>query len=166
MRFARYSWPAEFVVRAIKEVGWQNFSLDKDAVAARHHGAAAVRAAERRRVAARRRVVLDGDDAGPDELRGDARGEPEGIPWRRVQAEGQTPQALLAAMLDRVTPAPFDAAPQQALMSYLFAAGVVDWRGEQLTRGPRGWRVSSSAPPNTNSFKEDDHAHISTTLYP
>ena len=29
MQFARYSWPAEFVVRAIKEVGWQNFSLDK-----------------------------------------------------------------------------------------------------------------------------------------
>src|SRR5262249_48390483 len=27
--FARYSWPVEFVVRAIKEVGWQRFSLDK-----------------------------------------------------------------------------------------------------------------------------------------
>src|SRR5207253_10020710 len=23
-RFARYSWPAEFVVRSIKEIGWQN----------------------------------------------------------------------------------------------------------------------------------------------
>ena len=29
MRYARYSWPVEFVTRAIKEVGWQNFSLDK-----------------------------------------------------------------------------------------------------------------------------------------
>ena len=29
MRFARYSWPPEFVVRAIKEVGWQGFSLDE-----------------------------------------------------------------------------------------------------------------------------------------
>src|SRR4030095_13013716 len=29
MRHARYSWPVEFVVRAIKEVGWQGFSLDK-----------------------------------------------------------------------------------------------------------------------------------------
>jgi hypothetical protein len=27
-RYARYSWPAEFVVRSIKEVGWQNYSLD------------------------------------------------------------------------------------------------------------------------------------------
>ncbi len=29
VRFARYSWPAEYVVRSIREVGWQNFSLDK-----------------------------------------------------------------------------------------------------------------------------------------
>ena len=29
VRFARYSWPPEFLVRAIKEVGWQGFSLDE-----------------------------------------------------------------------------------------------------------------------------------------
>src|SRR5205814_922188 len=29
MQHARYAWPAEYVARAIKEVGWQNFSLDK-----------------------------------------------------------------------------------------------------------------------------------------
>src|SRR5581483_11034477 len=29
VRYARYSWPAEFVARAIKEAGWQNFTLDK-----------------------------------------------------------------------------------------------------------------------------------------
>ena len=28
-RYARYSWPAEFVTRAVKEVGWQGFSLDR-----------------------------------------------------------------------------------------------------------------------------------------
>jgi len=27
-RFARYAWPVEFVVRAIKEAGWQGFSVD------------------------------------------------------------------------------------------------------------------------------------------
>ena len=26
--YARYSWPAEFVVRAIKEIGWIGFSVD------------------------------------------------------------------------------------------------------------------------------------------
>jgi len=29
MRYARYSWPPEFIVRAVKEVGWQDFTLDK-----------------------------------------------------------------------------------------------------------------------------------------
>jgi len=43
-----------------------------------------------------------------------------------------TPQALLAKMFDRVTPAPMDQAPQQALMSYLAAAGPWDGNGEQL----------------------------------
>ena len=27
--FARYAWPAEFVVRAIKETGWNGFSADR-----------------------------------------------------------------------------------------------------------------------------------------
>ena len=29
MRYARYAWPVEYVTRAIKEVGWQNLSLDR-----------------------------------------------------------------------------------------------------------------------------------------
>ena len=28
-RYARYAWPVEYVTRAIKEVGWQNLSLDR-----------------------------------------------------------------------------------------------------------------------------------------
>jgi hypothetical protein len=44
-----------------------------------------------------------------------------------LESEGGTPQALLAAMLDRVTPAPFDAAPQQAMVTYLVAGGA--WTG-------------------------------------
>jgi hypothetical protein len=55
-----------------------------------------------------------------------------------LESDARTPQALLAAMLDRVTPAPFDAAPQQALMSYLQGAG--NWTGstEQLTTRAAG----------------------------
>ena len=29
VQYARYSWPPEFVARAIKEVGWQGLSLDE-----------------------------------------------------------------------------------------------------------------------------------------
>jgi hypothetical protein len=44
-----------------------------------------------------------------------------------LQPEAGSPQALLTAMLDRVTPAPFDPGPRQALMTYLGAAGA--WTG-------------------------------------
>ena len=53
MQFARYSWPAEFVVRSIREVGWQNFSVDRARSPMASDGPAALRAAERRRMAAR-----------------------------------------------------------------------------------------------------------------
>jgi uncharacterized protein (DUF1800 family) len=54
-----------------------------------------------------------------------------------LETDGQTPQALLAAMLSRVTPAPFDSMPQQALMSYL-AAGSGSWNSAQLTTRAAG----------------------------
>jgi uncharacterized protein (DUF1800 family) len=132
MRYARYSWPAEFVARAIKEVGWQGFSLDK------------VRAP----MASMGMLLFEPPNVG---------GWPLGAEWfstgtmlartnfaatlatsqkehiaASLESDGGTPQALLAAMLDRVTPAPFDAAPQQALMSYLLAAGAWTGSDEQL----------------------------------
>jgi uncharacterized protein (DUF1800 family) len=138
VRHARYSWPAEFVARAIREVGWQGFSLDtvKSPLAsmgqqlfeppnvggwplgsdwfstgtmlARTNFAATLAASQKQHLAA------------------------------TLESEGQTPQALLAAMLDRVTPAPLDAAPQQALMAYLVAAGTWTGSGEQLNTRAAG----------------------------
>jgi hypothetical protein len=40
-------------------------------------------------------------------------------------------------MLDRVTPAPFDVVPQQALMSYL-QAGAGSWNSAQVTTRAAG----------------------------
>ena len=127
MRHARYSWPAEFVARAIKEVGWQNFSLDKVRAPLANMGQA----------------LFEPPNVG---------GWPTGAGWFStstmlarsnfaatlaasqkgflavaLEADGSTPQNLLAAMLDRMSPAPFDSAPQQALMSYLVAGGP--WTG-------------------------------------
>jgi hypothetical protein len=49
-----------------------------------------------------------------------------------------TPQALLTAMLERVTPASLDSGPQQALMTYLAAAGTWTGSGEQLNTRAAG----------------------------
>jgi uncharacterized protein (DUF1800 family) len=132
MRYARYAWPAEFVARAIREVGWQGLSLDEVRAPMANMGM----------------LLFEPPNVG---------GWPLGADWfstgtmlarmnfaatlassqkehlaAALEREGRTPQALLAAALDRVTTAPLDAGPQQALMSYLLAAGV--WTGgvEQL----------------------------------
>ena len=138
MKYARYSWPSEFVTRAIKEVGWQGFSLDK------------VRAP----MSSMGMLLFEPPNVG---------GWPLGAGWFStgtmlartnfaatiaasqkenlavaLESDGRTPQALLAAMLDRVTPAPFDSAPQQALMSYLIAGGAWTGSTEQLNTRAAG----------------------------
>jgi uncharacterized protein (DUF1800 family) len=127
MQFARYSWPAEYVARAIKEVGWQNFSLDKARTPLANMGM----------------LPFEPPNVG---------GWPLGAGWfstgtmlaranfaatlaasqkeflaSTFDAAASTPDGLLSAMLGRVAPAPFDALPQQALMSYLLAGGA--WTG-------------------------------------
>ena len=126
---ARYSWPAEFVVRAIKEVGWQNFSLDKARAPLANMGQA----------------LYEPPNVG---------GWPLGAGWFststmlarsnfaatlassqksfiavNLQPESSSPQALLEAMRERVTTAPFDSMPQQALLNYLVAGGA--WTGSE-----------------------------------
>jgi uncharacterized protein (DUF1800 family) len=138
MHFARYSWPAEFAVRAIREVGWQNLSLDRVRAPLANMG----------------QQLFEPPNVG---------GWPLGADWfstgtmlartnfaatlaanqkaflgASLKSESGTPNALLAAMLDRVTPAPLDSGPQQALMSYLSAAGAWTGTGEQLNTRASG----------------------------
>jgi uncharacterized protein (DUF1800 family) len=138
VRYARYAWPAEFVARAIKEVGWQGFSLDKVRAPLANMG----------------QLLFEPPNVG---------GWPLGTGWFStgtmlarsnfaatlagsqkdhlavgLEPDARTPQALLTAMLDRVTPAPFDAVPQQALMQYLLADGAWTGSTSQLTTRAAG----------------------------
>jgi uncharacterized protein (DUF1800 family) len=136
--YARYSWPVEFVVRAIREVGWQNLTLDR----------------MRSPLANMGQQLFEPPNVG---------GWPLGAGWfstgtmlartnfaatlaasqkeflgAALKPKSQTPEALLGAMLDRVTPAPLDPVPEQALMTYLFAAGAWSGGGEQLNTRASG----------------------------
>jgi uncharacterized protein (DUF1800 family) len=127
VQFARYSWPAEYVARAIKEVGWQNFSLDRVRAPLSNMGM----------------LLYEPPNVG---------GWPLGRDWFStgtmlarsnfaatlassqkehlavaMESDGSSAQGLLTAMLDRVTPAPLDAGPQQVLMQYLHGDG--SWSG-------------------------------------
>ena len=138
MKFARYAWPTEYVARAIKEVGWQNFSLDR----------------VRTPLSAMGQLLFEPPNVG---------GWPIGANWFStgtmlarmnfaatlaasqkeflavsMESDGGSPQAVVAEMLRRVTPAPLDTAPQQALMSYMVAGGSWNSTVEQLTTRTAG----------------------------
>lgn len=127
VRFARYSWPLEFVVRAIKEVGWQGLTLDQAKTPLANMGM----------------LLFEPANVG---------GWPTGGAWfstgtmlarsnfasslvagqktqlaASVTSAGQTASGLLTAMLDRISPAPLEPNPQQVLSSYLLAGGP--WSG-------------------------------------
>ncbi|HLG54455.1 MAG TPA: DUF1800 domain-containing protein [Vicinamibacterales bacterium] len=138
VRYARYSWPAEFVVRAIREVGWQGFSLGQ----------------VRSPMAAMGQQLFEPPNVG---------GWTPGAAWfstgtmlaranfaaalassqkgflaTSFASESGTPRALLTAMRDRITTMPLDSGPQQALASYLAAAGTWTGSGEQLATRASG----------------------------
>jgi len=138
VRFARYSWPAEFVARSIKEVGWQNYPLD----------------AARSPMAAMGQQLFEPPNVGGWPLGANwfststmlARanfaaalaGNQKGFLAATLAPDAGTPQSLLTKMFERMTPAPLDTAPQQALMSYLAAAGSWTGTGDQLNTRAAG----------------------------
>jgi uncharacterized protein (DUF1800 family) len=138
MRYTRYSWPAEYVTRAIKEVGWQGFALDKARAPLINMG----------------QLLFEPPNVA---------GWPLGTNWFSTgtmlarsnfaatlvttqrdalaavpEPDGRTPQALVAAALKRLTAAPLDAAPQQALLSYLVAGGPWTASAAQLNTRAAG----------------------------
>jgi uncharacterized protein (DUF1800 family) len=129
VRFARYSWPAEFVARAIREVGWQGYSLEQAKAPLANMGM----------------LLFEPPNVG---------GWPSAGAWfstatmlarsnfasslvagqkpqlaASLAADGQTASGLMTAMLSRISPAPLDPNPQQVLASYLLAGGA--WSGTQ-----------------------------------
>jgi uncharacterized protein (DUF1800 family) len=129
LRYARYSWPVEFVVRAIKEVGWQNFTLDKTRsplaamgqmlfeppnVAGWHLGA---------------NWFSTGTMLARTNFAAALASSQKAFLAASLMSEGRTPDGLLAAMLRRITVAPLDQTPQQALLTYLLADGA--WTGSE-----------------------------------
>ena len=135
--YKRYSWPAEFVVRALKEVGWSGFSvndaltplasmgqqlLEPPDVSGWHLGQAWFSTAA---MLARMNFAAQLATNQKFALR-DA--------YRPVSA---SPDAVLSEALDRLLPADFDEESRSALLGYLTAGSA--WSGSDaqlLTKVP------------------------------
>jgi uncharacterized protein (DUF1800 family) len=125
--FARYSWPVEYVARALKEVGSTGFPLASALSPLANMG----------------QQLFEPPDVGGWSL---------GHSWfstaamlarmnfasaligrqradiaRSASGNGPTPEALLSFYLDRLTPAPLEAVAYDALITYLRGGG--DWTG-------------------------------------
>jgi uncharacterized protein (DUF1800 family) len=125
--FARYSWPVEYVVRTLKEVGDVGYPLNTALGPLSNMG----------------QQLFEPPDVGGWSL---------GASWfstaamlarmnfasnligrqrteiaRVASGQGPTPQALLSFYLDRLTPAPFEPAAYEALLAYLRDGG--QWTG-------------------------------------
>jgi uncharacterized protein (DUF1800 family) len=126
-RYTRYSWPAEFVVRAIKEIGWTGFSVRDALTPMTNMG---------------QQLFEPPDVAGWDLGSGwfssaamltrmnfaSQLATNQKFNLREIaRGARQSPEALVSLMLDRLTAPPFSRDAYQALMDYARAGGA--WTG-------------------------------------
>ena len=136
--FRRFSWPVEFVVRAIKEVGWNGFSVGTALTPLVNMG----------------QQLLEPPDVNGWELgRGwfttgamlarmnfaSALTTNQKFNLRDVfRGKAATPDALLESAFDRVSTAPFTAASRSALIDYVNAGGSYTGTETQLANKGAG----------------------------
>jgi uncharacterized protein (DUF1800 family) len=125
--FARYAWPVEFVARALKEVGYAGFMLNRTLgplsnmgqqlfeppdVAGWERGPAWFTTAA---MLARMNFASTVTSHNRSDIAAAATGN------------GPTPDALLSFVLDRLSPAPFEQGPYASLLDYLRSG--INWTG-------------------------------------
>ena len=128
-RYTRYSWPVEFVARAIKEVGWAGFSISDASVLTPllNMGQQLFEPPD-----------VNGWDLGPGWFSSGAMLGRMNFAASlaanqkfnlRDMARGQasSPEELVALLADRLTPSPFPSSSYNALIDYTRAGGA--WSG-------------------------------------
>ena len=136
--FTRYSWPAEFVVRAIREVGWSGFSVNDIRTPLTNMG----------------QTLYEPPDVAGWEL---------GAGWfttgamlsrmnfaatlaanqrfnmsRAAALSRYSPELMLDFFLERLSPAPYDRAPYNELLAYIRAGATWTGSDAQVTAKSAG----------------------------
>jgi uncharacterized protein (DUF1800 family) len=124
----RYSWPVEFVVRALKEVGWAGFSVNDALTPLANMGQQLFEPPD-----------VNGWDLGPGwfssggmlarlNFAAQVASNQKFALRDRSRGHADTHEALLSYMLDRLTPAEYDAGSYNALLDYT-RSGEPNWTG-------------------------------------
>ena len=125
--FARYSWPVEYVARALKEVGYAGYPLSSALSPLANMGQQLFEPPD-----------VNGWSLGPSwfstaamlarmNFASNLIGRQRAEIARVASGQGATPEALLSFYLDRVSPAPFERDAYDALLAYLH--GNSAWTG-------------------------------------
>jgi uncharacterized protein (DUF1800 family) len=134
-RYARYSWPVEFVVRAVKEVGWAGFSLNDALTPLSNMGQQLFEPPD-----------VSGWDLGPTwfssgsmltrmNFAAQLAGNQKFNLRDATKAAASSPEAMVDFLLDRLTARPFSSDARNALVDYARAGGA--WTGSDTQRATK-----------------------------
>ena len=132
-RYTRYAWPAEFVARALKEVGWAGFQLNDALTPLSNMGQQLFEPPD-----------VNGWELGPGWFSSGAMlsrmnfaaqlASNQRFNLREgTRGNASTPESLLSFVLDRLTAQPFTGDAERALADYA-RAGVTSWSGSDAQR--------------------------------
>jgi len=125
--FARYSWPAEFVVRALKDIGWRGFSVNDALTPMSNMGMVLYEPPDVSGWDAGRTWFSTGAMLSRMNFAAQLTNNQKVNLLSAARPSGKTPDALLAYVLDELATAPLDASVTTELNNYLRATGA--WTG-------------------------------------
>jgi uncharacterized protein (DUF1800 family) len=124
---ARYSWPVEFVVRAIKETGWTGFSIDTTRTPLTNMGQTLFEPPDVNGWDLGRGWFSTGAMLARMNFASTLAANQRFNLARDAGAFRSSPERVMAYFMSRFTPAPFDNEPYAELLAYLNAGG--SWSG-------------------------------------
>jgi uncharacterized protein (DUF1800 family) len=125
--YARYAWPVEYVVKSIKEVGWNGYSVDSARAALPAMGQTLFEPPDVNGWALGTDWFGTGSMLARMNFAAGLAGNQRFNLGREAQAYRATPERVLDYFLARFTPSPFDASQRAELLTYLRAGGA--WTG-------------------------------------
>lgn len=126
-RFARYSWPVEFVVRAIKEVGWSGYSVNSALTPLANMGQQLFEPPDVNGWETGRYWFSSGRTLARMNFAASLVASQRTVLRDEAKPFARTARSTLSYVLDRLSAMPFESGPLAELMAYLEAGGA--WSG-------------------------------------
>jgi uncharacterized protein (DUF1800 family) len=134
--FARYSWPAEFVVRALKDVGWVGFSVNDALAPLTNMGQTLYDPPDVSGWDAGQTWFATGAMLARMNFASSLAANQKFNLAARSKPAAQTPDSFLSFFLDQLVAAPMSSATTNDLLTYLRATGA--WTGSDVQVQAKG----------------------------